>query len=522
MRAVLSFLSSIVFLQATAQMAPPVEWQHSFGGTVEDQAKDIRQTTDGGYIVAGSTSSTNGDVIYNHGGADYWVMKLNVGGAIAWLRTYGGSGNDLASAIQQTPDGGYIVAGSTTSQDGDVTGFHGDTDAWIARLNAFGDLLWQVALGGSDADGASSIAMTDDGGHIVAGSSYSDDGGVPGNQGSADYWVVKLDAAGATVWQRTLGGSGYDSATDIKPTLDGGYILTGSSTSTDGDVDNSHGSGDEWVVKLDSSGNMEWQQSLGGSGDDVGYAIQQTADGSYITAGYTFSNDGDVNGYHGNGDVWVAKLSINGALEWQQCLGGSDYEMARSIDQTVDGGYIVFGQTQSIDGQVSGNHGGQLGDYWALRLDSVGNMVWQRCLGGSNSDLGWSARQSSDGGYVLAGSSKSTDGDVTGNHGGYDAWIVKLGPDDVGIAENEATAPFTLYPNPATDAVTISFDRASAASVQLQIYDAAGRSVRTDFETTRIMGERDVQVFLGDLPAGIYELRLNTGGRWHARRLVKL
>lgn len=153
---------------------------------------------------------------------------------------------------------------ATISQDGDVTGNHGDNDAWVIRLNSFGDLLWQLALGGSDADGASSIAITDDEGYIVAGFSYSNDGDVLGNQGSADYWVVKLDATGAIDWQRTLGGSGYDEATQVQQTHDGGYIITGGSGSTDGDVDNSHGSGDEWVVKLDSGGNMEWQRSLGG------------------------------------------------------------------------------------------------------------------------------------------------------------------------------------------------------------------------------------------------------------------
>lgn len=522
MRILLYSIATLAILQTAAQTAPPIEWQHAFGGSAAEQVKDILQTADGGFVFAGNTFSTNGDVVFNHGLSDCWVVKLDAQGNMIWKRTYGGSGDDIASAIEQTADGGYIVAGATISQDGDVTGNHGDNDAWVIRLNSFGDLLWQLALGGSDADGASSIAITDDEGYIVAGFSYSNDGDVLGNQGSADYWVVKLDATGAIDWQRTLGGSGYDEATQVQQTHDGGYIITGGSGSTDGDVDNSHGSGDEWVVKLDSGGNMEWQRSLGGAGDEVGYAIQQTADGSYITAGYTFSNDGDVSGYHGNGDAWVAKLSSNGALEWQQCLGGSNFEMARSIDQTADGGFIVFGQTQSSDGQVSGNHGGQLGDYWAVRLDSAGTLLWQRCLGGSNSDLGIAVLQASDQGYVLAGSSKSTDGDVTGSHGGYDAWIVKLGADDVGVTELEMGTAFTLYPNPATDAVTIRFDRTSSAPLQLKLFDAAGRSLRPELKGISVMGESDVQIALGTLPAGLYELRINTGDRWYARRLVKL
>ncbi len=428
----------------------------------------------------------------------------------------------MASSIQQTPDGGYIVAGSTISQDGDVTGSHGDYDAWILRLNNFGDLLWQVALGGSEADAASSIAMTNDGGYIIAGSSYSVDGDVPGNQGSADYWVVKLDSAGAIQWQRTLGGSGYDSATDVKQTIDGGYILTGSSSSTDGDVVDTHGSSDEWIVKLDSNGNMEWQQSLGGSGDDEGSSIQQTSDGGYITAGETALDDGDISGNHGFVDAWIVKLGATGEIQWQKCLGGSDYETAQSIQGTEDGGYIVLGSARSNDGDVSGNHGGQQGDYWAIRLDSAGTLLWQRCLGGSNSDLGNAVRQTSDGGYVLTGNSKSTDGDVTGNHGNYDAWIVKLGPDNVGIEEKKSALPFTLYPNPATDVVTIRFDRPTDTAVQLKLYNAIGQCTGTPMEKYDPQGATELHYSLDRLPSGIYELHLSSGEGTSTQRFVKL
>lgn len=522
MRVILFSLAAFATLLTTAQTTPPLEWQRSIGGSTSDQGLDIRQTSDGGFVIAGNTSSNDGDVVYNHGGFDCWVVKLNAVGNLNWQRTYGGAGDETVSTIQQGPDGGYIAAGSTNSQDGDVMGSHGNYDAWVIRLNSFGDLLWQVALGGTDSDGASSIAMTDDGGYIIAGSTYSNDDGVPGNQGSADYWVVKLDSIGVIEWQRTLGGSGHDSATDIKPTVDGGYILTGSSTSMDGDVVNTHGSDEVWVIKLDSLGNMNWQHPLGGSSLDQGSAIIQSTDGGYVAVGEARSDDGDVSGNHGFVDAWIVKLSDTGETQWQKCLGGSDFETAQSVLEMGDGGYFVLGSARSNDGDVSGNQGGQQGDYWAVRLDSEGELLWQKCLGGSNSDLGRVARQTSDGGYVLVGSSKSTDGDITGNHGNYDIWVVKLGPDDVGIADNEAAIPFTLFPNPASDAVTISFDRATSTPFQLELYDAAGRRVGTAMDGTPIMGERDVQVFLVDLPAGIYELRLNTGDRWYARRLVKL
>ena len=185
--------------------------------------------------------------------------------AIEWERSYGGSSGDFARAIQQTADGGYIVVGFSHSQDGDVTENHGKFDFWIVKLNLKGNIVWQKSLGGSRADTAHSVQQTTDGGYIVAGYSNSDDGDVSGHRGMYDYWVIKLDAEGNLIWQRTLGGKGMDMATSVQQTKDGGYIAIGFSYSDDGDVSGNHGDSDYWVVKLNGEGDIIWQKSLGGS-----------------------------------------------------------------------------------------------------------------------------------------------------------------------------------------------------------------------------------------------------------------
>ena len=273
------------------------------------------------------------------------------------------------------------MAGSTASTDGDVTGSHGGYgdsafDAWVVKLNATGGLVWQKCLGGSDRDGANAVQQTADGGYIVAGITVSTDGDVTGNHGSSDAWVMKLNATGDPVWQRCLGGTSYDEANAVQQTADGGYIVAGETRSADGDVTGNHGGyGDFWVVKLDATGSIVWQKCLGGSGEDIAHAIQQTADGGYLVAGSTQSTNGDVSGVHGGYgytpvDVWVVKLDATGGLVWQKCLGGSSSDWAFAARQTADGGYIIAGETYSTDGDVTGFHGDYV-DVWVVKLGAV-------------------------------------------------------------------------------------------------------------------------------------------------------
>jgi hypothetical protein len=309
-RIVTEFFLLICLLVSCGQGLPCIEWQKCLGGSGDDNAYDVQQTSDGGYIVAGRAASNNGDVRGNHGRADLWVVKLEASGNKVWQRCLGGGDDDGALSIQQAFDGGYVLAGGTksNSNSGNVIGTHGGADAWVVKLDASGTLEWQKCLGGSSSDYAQSVQPTADGGYIVAGYTESDNGDVSGNRGGADFWIVKLDHDGTIMWQRCLGGSSDDVAQRIRQTSDGGYIAAGWSRSDDGDVSGNHGSMDCWIVKIDANGSPVWQRCLGGSGDDSAQSIQQTSDGWYILAGWTDSNDGDVRGNHGSADAWRSGL----------------------------------------------------------------------------------------------------------------------------------------------------------------------------------------------------------------------
>ncbi len=465
---------------ATSLLAQPtIQWQKALGGSYFDEATCIQQTSDGGYIVTGNTASANGDVIGNHGVNDYWVVKLSSMGLVQWKKALGGSGNDWPTAIRQTKDGGYIVVGLSDSDDGDVLLNHGNFDCWIVKLDHLGVIEWQKSLGGSDWDDALSVQQTFDDGYIIAGSSSSENGDVTENQGGQDFWIVKLSNIGLIEWQKSLGGSNDDIAQAVKQTADGGYIMVGEAFSNDGDVVGNNGNVDFWVVKLSSTGELEWQKPLGGTGLDVGEDILQTPDGGYIVAGLVSShNTGDVSGHNALGgfDFWIAKLSSSGELQWQKALGGSGSDSGRSIAQTSDGNYVIAGTTTSSNGDVIGNDGGA--DYWIVKVNDLGEILWQKTFGGTQAELGFSMQQTSDDGYIMAGYAWSNNGDVSGVHGYNDFWIVKLSPETVPTTEapNAQTAHLEIYPNPAQQSIILK-TASEESSLGISIYDLLGRAV---------------------------------------------
>ena len=474
--------------RAIGQTAPAIQWQRTYGGTLEEIASSVKQTSDNGYIMLGYTYSNNGDISGNHGDYDIWVAKTNAMGDIIWQKCFGGSGQEFGKDIQQTSDGGYVIIGYTNSNDGDVSGLHdallGLTDFWILKLSATGTLEWQKCLGGSKDDLGISIKQTPDGGYIVAGEVISNDGDVTGFHqtvsplnGSSDIWVVKLGTTGNIEWQKCLGGTGFENVGEIVATNDGGYILTGSSyLSNDGDVSGNHNlsTSDYWVVKISNTGNLLWQKCLGGTKDDISYSIKQTNDGCYIIAGYSTSADGDITGHHGlpdNTDIWVVKLDNLGNIQWQRSLGGGNYEYGFSCFPTLDGGYIIAGNTSSTDGDVIGLHGSAGGytDTWVVKLSTVGNIEWQKCLGGSLNETGVSVIQNNTGEYVLLSFTYSNDGEITQNKGGRDIWLVKLNGEPPVInsfapttARNGVTV--TIKGNNFTGTTSVSFGGTAASS----------------------------------------------------------
>lgn len=320
----------------------------------------------GGYIQCAMGASSNGDLSLNHGDYDFWIFKIKESGSLEWQKSLGGSNIDQARSVINTADLGYMVAGNASSTDHDVVGNHGLDDYWVVKMSPAGNVEWQRSLGGSGTDKATSVIQTTDGGYVVAGASASADGDVTGNHGSSDFWIVKLSATGDIVWQRSLGGSDVDEVSSIQQTPDGGYIVSGITYSASGDVTTNHGLSDMWVVKLTGAGAIEWQRSYGGSSEDQAIVVRPVSGGDYILLGSTLSTDGDITGHHGGSDIWMAKLSPVGAIIWQKCLGGSLEEYASDVIEVGVDDYMVVGTSTSSDGDLTVNYGGF--DYWVVKL----------------------------------------------------------------------------------------------------------------------------------------------------------
>ncbi len=354
------------------------QFQTTVGGTGFEEGYSIVQTTDEGYVIAGQTT------FYGAGGFDIYVVKLDYSGTLQWTRTIGGSGNDWGNGIVKSADG-YAVAGYTTSFGA------GNADVYVAKLDTTGALQWTRTIGGAGDDRGWGIASTSDGGYAVA--AYSASFGA----GDRDLYVVKLDSIGTIQWTRTVGGANRERGHHIVQTTDGGYAVTGSSISFGA------GGSDVYLVKLDSSGMVQWTRTVGGTADDRSYGIVHTTDGGYAIAGETHSFGA------GDADLYVVKLDSIGVLQWTSTVGGANPDWGWGIVQTTDEGYVISGWTASFGSK-----------YYIVKLDSTGAVQWTRTVGGVSGDGGYGITQTADAGYAVTGGSFSF------GAGGKDVYVVKL------------------------------------------------------------------------------------------------
>jgi len=354
-------------IEASFDVDTTATWAKTYGGQGYDVALSARQTGDGGYIVAGESWS------FSPLFSDAWVIKLDANGSIQWQKRYGGSLNDVIYSIEQTQDGGYIMAGETNA----VLPFLGLF--WVVKINANGEVQWRKTY---SQGWAHSIQQTSEGGYVATGM----------NMGKP--WIVKLDANGSIQWQKKYAGILGDLAQFVQQTTEGGYIVAGMMK------------GEVWVLKLNSVGETQWQKTYGNSCVDANFSIQQTQEGGYIMASVSLTFGA------GYTDIWIVKLDPNGAIEWQKTYGGSGFDLAHAIEQTQDGGYVVAGWT--------GSFGAGDKDAWVLKLDANGEIEWQKTYGGSGFDLAHAIEQTQDGGYVVAGWTE------TFGAGDMDMWVLKL------------------------------------------------------------------------------------------------
>jgi hypothetical protein len=418
-------------------------WDSRFGGNGLDEARDITQANGGGYIIVGSSlSGQSGDKTQlSRGNRDYWVVKMDETGGKVWDRRFGGTDFDQARAVIPAAGGGYIiVGGSKSTNNGDRSQpTLGGFDYWAVRIDEAGNKVWDRRFGFVGDDEARSIVPAAGGGYIIAG--YSRTGTPSDKTSDADYYLVKIDDAGNTIWTKRIGGFADDFATALVPAAGGGYIVAGRSNSNiSGDkTAPSKGAADFWIVKVDEAGEVVWDQTLGGSGLDEAYALTAAAGGGYIVGGVSASPvSGDKSeGNRGGLDFWITKISETGALVWDKTFGGSADDASRSVIPAADGGYIIGGTSlSSADGDKTEPSQGS-SDFWLVKFDEAGAKVWDKRFGGSAEEEGRALVRSLGASYIITGLSYSgISGDRTqSSRINADFWSVRF---------REACTPFVI------------------------------------------------------------------------------
>jgi predicted secreted protein len=352
-----------------------------------------------------------------------------------WNRTFGGADDEWGSSAQQTSDGGYIITGRTESYGA------GGRDVWLIKTDKNGNEEWKKTFGGADDDFGGSVQQTSDGGYIITGGTRSY------GTGDDDVWLIKTDKNGNEEWKKTFGGADDDWGSSAQQTSDGGYIITGRTES--------YGAGgwDVWLIKTVKNGNEEWKKTFGGANNDASFSVQQTPDGGYIITGTTRSYGA------GGCDVWLIKTDKNGKEEWEKTFGGANDDQGWSVNQTSDGGYIITGFTWS--------YGAGGCDVWLIKTDKNGKEEWKKTFGGADDDFGSSVQQTSDGGYIITGHTRSY------GAGEEDAWLIKT--DKNGKEEWEKTFGDAYYDR--GNSAQQTSDSGYMIAGVTNSYDAGGRDV---------------------------------------------
>lgn len=293
-----------------------ISWEKNFGFSGEDQGLSVIQTSDGGYLLGGTidvTASgglgTDRSSFVSHAGGDYWAIKLDASGTKEWRKYYGGGQTDKLQNIVQTNDGGFLLMGESDSVDVDISNNKGSEDFWVVKVNSTGAILWEKSYGGTQRDIGYDITKTTDGNYVITGDSRSSDIDVSTSNGNADVWALKIDDNGIIIWEKTYGGTSFDTSRAIFTTSDGGFVITGSSRSLDGDATTNNGENDVWVIKINTNGSLMWQKSVGGSLTDVGYGLTQLQDGSILIVGDTTSDDLDFPNNKGFKDALIIRIN---------------------------------------------------------------------------------------------------------------------------------------------------------------------------------------------------------------------
>lgn len=465
--------------------APEIMWTRTFGSTNPDYGYSVQETNDGGFIIAGST------YIGGSGGYQVWIIKTDSTGNPLWTKTYGDILSDVAYCVSKTNDGGFIIAGSVG-----VPSAAGISDAFLLRIDNEGNTVWYKTYGQpGDHEIGNFTEQCSDGGFILAGfiadtSSYT-----------SNFLVIKTDSLGNSEWVQTYGGNSNEEAYCIRQVSPVGYIISG--------VTDSYGAGghDAWVLRIDDMGNTIWARTFGGFSTEFGYSTLQTPDGGFVVTGITAS--------FGNGslDAWLIKLNNAGDTLWTKTYGGSESEGGNSIQQTADNGFIITGWTDSF--------GSGFDDVLIIRTNESGDTLWTKVIGGSSEERGQSVCQASDGGYIVAGYTRSF------GSGNGDIYLIRIDSDitttNINDLNSNSLTSFQLfqnYPNPFNPTTKIGWQSSISSRQTLKIFDVLGNVVATLVDGYKPAGTYEVEFNASDIPSGIYFYQLKSGSNVQTKKLT--
>jgi hypothetical protein len=523
------FFLIILFFPLPSVLSQNISWQKTYGGLDGDYLTAIDKTGDGGFILGGRSSSeiSGNKTEASNGKQDIWVVKNDASGNIQWQTVIGGSGGDFLNSISQTTDGGYILGGySNSSASGSKTENQiGCMDFWVIKLAENGVVIWQKTFGGSSADAISKVIQTQDGGYLVGGSSKSNSYGLKteNSYGGWDYYILKLDNHGEILWQKTIGGEADDKLSDLSQTHDGGYILGGYSNSTISGLktENSQGNFDYWILKINNRGNIEWQQTIGGDADDRLVSVMQTQEGGYVLAGNSTSNasGNKTKELLGRNDFWVLKLNDVGNIVWQNVLGGLEKDGLTSVCQTTDAGYILGGYTSSDKSESKTEDSYGSNDYWIVKMKPNGTLDWQKTMGGTDEDRLTAVIQTQNEGVLCAGYSRSlTSGNKTvSTNGLWDYWVVKL-DNLLNGTNNELYADnIVLYPSPTATNLTIA--NYSDSSLKTAYIFDSNRKLMKKIDLSEMGIEKTIDV--ATFAVGVYIVEITGNRNSVVKRFIK-
>lgn len=407
-----------------------IEFVKTHGGSKNDRHQSVVKTSDGGYAILGYTQSNDFDITTKTNESfDFWVLKFSSDDTLLWSKTFGGSDDDRGADLIATSDGGFALLGSSKSSDKDVTSNAGAQDFWLLKISENGTILWQKTFGYAGADSGSALLQTQDNGYLITGVLDVSASNGQGNSKAAqkhaggDIWALKLNNSGDLEWSKYYGGSFTDTPFGVVETADGNYIIAASSDSEDFNISNPKGGYDFWILKIASNGSLIWEKSFGGSEIDEARAITATNDGHFMVVGDTRSSDKDVSNNNGGADLWMLKFTTEGDLIWEKTLGASSFDVARAISKTTDNGFIIAGNSRSSDASFT-NQGQN--DAWVLKVNANGTVLWQKFIGGLENDLLFDVITLNNQSVIAVGESTSNNGDITENKGFSDGLIIKI------------------------------------------------------------------------------------------------